>query len=168
MAAIIRQCPFFKEATQVDVAGEKVDIRPYQIILWMSITAGSRSSTPFPAILDIGHSLNFSIKEEQLHRWAGVLPAALKEIGRTTLNNRPVYLRRADVAMHRNVKGRRDELLSAPPFLLRLPEGIVVHSANDPLSPRLPLLGLRALVHNRLHTTIDGRSLRVSVKQGIF
>lgn len=36
MASFIRQCPFYRVATQVEVAGEKVDIRPYQIILWVS------------------------------------------------------------------------------------------------------------------------------------
>ena len=67
------------------------------------------------AVIRIGHSLNFSIKEEQLQQWAGIAPGTLKEIGRTTLNNRPVLLSRADVGLHRNHRGRRDELLAAPP-----------------------------------------------------
>lgn len=145
-----------------------MEIRPYQIILWVSIRVGTAVSRPFPAILDVGHSLNFSIKEEQLRDWAGILHSALKEIGRTTLNNRPVFLSRAGVGLHRNLKGHRDELLATPPVPLELPEGIVVHPRDDLLSPRLPLLGLRALVHNRLKAIIDGRKLAVSINKGFF
>jgi hypothetical protein len=168
MSSIIRQCPFYRVATQVEVAGQRVEVRPYQIILWVSLRTGAAVSPPFPAILDIGHSLNFSIREEQLRDWAGIVPSALREIGRTTLNNRPVFLSRADVGLHRNLKRQRDELLAAPPVTLVLPEGIVIHPRDDLLSPRLPLVGLRALVHNQLKAIIDGRNLLVSIKRGIF
>lgn len=168
MTAVIRRCPFYDVATQVEVAGEKVDIRPYQIILWVSLRTDANSSRRFPAILDTGHSLNFSIAERQLREWAGIEPGILKEIGRTTLNNRAVLLSRADLALHRNRTGHRDELAGAAAAQLQLAEGIVVHASNDPLSPRLPLLGLRALVRNRLRVLIDGRNLAVSINRGIF
>lgn len=168
MSSVIRQCPFYRVATSVEVAGQYVEIRPYQIILWVSMSAGPHVSPPFPAILDVGHSLSFSIKEEQLRDWAGIVPSTLKEIGRSTLNNRPVFLRRADLALHRNLKRQRDRLLAAAPFPLELPEGIVIHPSDDLLAPRLPLLGLRALVHNKLKAVIDGQNLLVSIKRGIF
>lgn len=168
MTAVIRRCPFYDLATQVDVAGEKVDIRPYQIILWVSLRSGANLSRRFPAILDTGHSLNFSITERQLRDWAGINPGSLKEIGRTTLNNRAVFLSRADLALHRNRTGRRDELAGTAATQLNLAEGIVIHGPNDPLSPRILLLGLRALVRNRLKVSIDGGNLAVSIKRGFF
>lgn len=110
MTAVIRRCPFYDIATQVEVAGEKVDIRPYQIILWVSLRSGVSLSRRFPAILDTGHSLNFSITERQLRDWGGINPGSLKEIGRSTLNNRAVFLSRADLSLHRNRTGCGDEL----------------------------------------------------------
>ena len=84
------------------------------------------------------------------------------------MNGRPVFLSRAEIGLHRNLKRHRDELLPALPVPLNLPEGIVIHPREDSLGPRLPLLGLRALAHNRLKVIIDGRNLLVSIKKGIF
>lgn len=82
MSSIIRQCPFYSVATEATVAGQRVEIRPYQIILWVSLQTGATVSSPFPAILDVGHSLNFSIREEQLRDWANIVPGALKLVAR--------------------------------------------------------------------------------------
>ncbi len=124
MTLIIRNCPFFERPTSVEIRGEKVQERAYQIIVWARVVAEGVLSPRIPAILDIGHSLNFSISEGQLRDWAGVDVETLKVIGRATL--------------------------------------------NDPLAPRLPVLGLRALAHNKLYTTIDGNRMSVSIRCGWF
>ncbi|MBI1900272.1 MAG: hypothetical protein HYS13_04040 [Planctomycetia bacterium] len=134
----------------------------------MSLRAGGPPSRRFPAILDTGHSLNLSIREEHVRSWAGLDPQSLKPIGRTTLNDQPVILRRCNVALYRNVKGQRDRHGVDEPVELVLREGIVVHPQGDPTSPRLPLLGLRSLARNGLKTTIDGRKMVVWIWTGLF
>lgn len=47
-----------------------------------------------------------------------------------------------------------------------MPEGIALHVPGDPGAPRLPLLGLRALVDNRLRAIIDGSRRHVSIGRG--
>lgn len=43
----------------------------------------------------------------------------------------------------------------ASPYCLELPRGIAVYPTEGEF-PRLPLLGLRALISNRLHLAVDG------------
>ena len=65
MTAILRRLPFHENADEVSVGLERVRIRPYQIIVWVSLSAKSVLELPphaprFPAILDTGHNHNFS------------------------------------------------------------------------------------------------------------
>jgi hypothetical protein len=43
-------------------------------------------------------------------------------------------------------------------------QGIVVHKSGDPLAPRLPILGVRALVKNKLRLVVDGPAMTVSLE----
>ena len=75
MAVIVRKQPFYEQPTSVVVEGEPVRIKPYQIILWVSLAPPEertlRPNAPrFPAILDLGHSHNFSLTEEHLTHWS--------------------------------------------------------------------------------------------------
>jgi len=108
-------------------------------------------------IFDSGYSLNLSIREEHLENWAGIKVSSLRVIGRTRINKQNLPLHRATIALHPNVAGKRDIFRGEPPYELRLREGIVVYPRGDPLAPRLPLLGARALVQNDLITIIDGQ-----------
>ncbi len=58
--------------------------------------------------------------------------------------------------------GQRDEFAADPPFCLEL-NGIAMFPAVLGNLPRLPLLGLRALVMNRLHLSVDGDALNVTL-----
>jgi len=66
MTAILDRCPFFDHPTEVVVAGESVLVRPFQIVVWVGLRVGEVLSSPFPAVVDTGLSLNLSIREEQL------------------------------------------------------------------------------------------------------
>ena len=44
---------------------------------------------------------------------------------------------------------------------LAIPDGIAVYPANVPFAPRLPTLGLRALVRNRIRVLIDGADVTI-------
>lgn len=71
----------------------------------------------------------------------------------------------ANVWLHANVPGRRDELVDHSPWEFELLPGIAVFPAtpNRPLYPRLPLLGLRAFQRGGLQLYIDCARRRVRV-----
>jgi hypothetical protein len=120
----------------------------------------------FPAILDTGNSFSFSIREEQLEAWAGVQAGSLPRAGTIEINRRKQVVRVADLALWRNSTRQRDVLRG--PFNLELPRGIAVYTRNEPMAPRLPLLGMRTFVHNRLAVKIDGRRLTVTINRPLF
>ena len=121
-------------------------LRPFQIAVSVALTAGGRRSPVFPAILDTGHSHNFSIRHEQLRDWAG-LP--LKQIGFIRVNQQVVPLAECDLLLDGVV--------------LKCVEGIAVYPDNHPAAPRLPLLGLRILVRNGVRVTIHGKQVELTV-----
>jgi len=84
---ILDRLPYFPEHRTLSVRGEAVQVRPYQIVIWVSVNIARLrewdSRTPaFPAILDPGNNFNFSIFQSQLIRWAGIRPELLKFLGR--------------------------------------------------------------------------------------
>lgn len=164
MSLIVDRLPFFEEATHVESPRGSVLVRPYQIVLWANLSVAGKVSSSFPVVLDTGHTHNSSIREQQLAEWAPTITTNLRTIGFARVNRRPVMLKEAGIAIHRNVPGTRDSL--AANYLLDLPQGIAVHGRTDPFAPRLPLLGMRALVRNRLKLIIDGARREVTIEQG--
>jgi hypothetical protein len=169
VSAILRRWPFAKGHTTIDVRGDFVQVKPYQIVVWVSLTPADQvewdaRAPRLPAILDTGNNSNFSIRAGHLIRWAGLRPEflgsfrAIRERGRTI----PLYA--ADVWLHRNRPGRREVAADGPPFRLLIDEGIAIYPDGGSNDPRLPLLGLRALADNGLHLTIDGKRRTVSLR----
>jgi hypothetical protein len=63
---ILDRLPYFSEHRALSVRGEAVQVRPYQIVVWVSVNIARLrewdSRTPaFPAILNPGNNFNFSI-----------------------------------------------------------------------------------------------------------
>jgi hypothetical protein len=112
--------------------------------------------------LDTAHTHNFSIQEEHLVRWAGLQPERLRVLGTARQGGRRVFLRAANVWIHRNRTGKRDQLLDSPPYRLELPRGIAVYPAGSGY-PRLPLLGSRAIVNSDLQLLLDGWHQQLSL-----
>jgi hypothetical protein len=151
------------------MGNDVVTVRPFQIVIWVSLThARQPSLSPdaprFLAILDPGHSHNFSIQEQHLRQWAGHTPQSLRTLGNVRVNRVPVPLLAAHVWIHPNLSGQRDQFSDHLPFCLNLIRGIAVYPPDTPGEPRLPLLGLRALAVNGLHLTIDGKGRRVTLR----
>jgi hypothetical protein len=168
MTAILRQLPFFEWEDEVHVGRQRVAIKPYQIIVWVSLTARGRPELPphaprFPAILDTAHSHNFSIQKNHLTQWARVEEVALTPRGRIRESGEYFPLVRADGWLHPNRPGRRDEFSGTPPFRLTLKQGIVLYPSSSDF-PRLPLLGLRALVRNKLCFAMDSERCLVNLR----
>jgi len=161
MKTIVNRSPYFQEPTTAESPTGRVIVRPHQIIVWVSLVLRDQVSRSFPAILDTGHSHNFSIRQGQVDDWAGV---DLRRIGTARINRRTVELKEAQLALHRNIRGKRDDLKDDHE-VLEMPEGIAVHEEGDPIAPRLPLLGLRALTINDLRLVIDGRRKELSISR---
>ena len=151
---IIDRLPFADRPHLITVRGEAVDVYRNQIIVWISIDDVLR---PLPAILDTGHGHNLSIGEGQLKRWSG---ASLKRIGELEIGHQRVVQYAADVRVHRNVPGRA--ALRGDSYPLEMPQGISVFPEGD--APRLPLIGLRTIVANKLMLMIDGDRRQATLK----
>jgi hypothetical protein len=168
MSKILDHLPIVPRDAAVLVRDETVRLKQAEIIVSVSLTAksvvGWNPLTPiFPAILDTGHTHNFSIQEQQLIRWAGIRPDLLRVLGRIRQAGKRIPLHAANVWVHRNLPGERDLLGDEAPFLLKLPRGISIHPAPE-LYPRLPLLGLRAILSNNLYLAVDGERQHVTLR----
>ena len=164
MILLLDRCPVYEEATEVVAPSGPVVVRAYQIVVWVGLSFRGALSRVFSAVLDTGHSHNFSIKQELLESWTGLHPREIPTIGHARLNKQLVELKGISVAIFPNTSGKRDVAQERSAYLLKLPEGVAVHRTSDPLAPRLPLLGMRALVKNRIRTIIDGSRLMVSLE----
>jgi hypothetical protein len=162
---ILRDLPFLDVPSSVTLAGERVDVRAYQIIVWVSVSVGDApdpDAQRFPAVLDTGHSHNFSIQEGQLLRWANLRREGLEEVKKILVNRQEVPLLKARVWVHRNKPGST-ELLPRP-VRLEVPDGVAVYPGGAPNPPRLPLVGMRLVARNKLKLAVDGGRMRVSLK----
>jgi hypothetical protein len=167
MARLLHRLPIPTADTVVRLGEEPIRVKAYEILVWVSLSARkvqNPSRLPrFPALLDTAHTHNFTIQEEHLQRWAGFGPDALAlGSGRVRHQGRRFPLRAAMVWLHPNEPGRWDRIADRPPYPLDLPEGILVYPAGSSF-PRLPLLGLRALLHNKLRLVVDGTTGLVSL-----
>src|SRR5205807_585504 len=72
-----------------------------------------------------------------------------------------IPLREADVWIHPNVPGFRDQLANRAPFRLELPGGIAVWPAALPGARRLPLLGVAGLRRADLQVFLDCHKCQV-------
>ena len=168
MSRLLHRLPFSSVTEEVAVRGERVRVRGFQIIVWVSVTpddlTGWEPALPrLPAILDTGHNHDFSIQRRHLLRWAGLSPERLASVGAIRDRGKRIPLLAADLWLHRNRPDSREPAEDHEPYRLNLPQGIAVYPDADDF-PRLPLLGLRALVQNELRRTIDGRGRCVGLR----
>jgi hypothetical protein len=163
---ILDRLPVLDEHYELDIRGEPLRIRPFQIIVQLSISGiweWDAGAPIIPAVLDTGNNHNFSIQEHHLIRWAGVHPHSLPFLGALREGGRAPVLRFANVWIHRNDSGAR-HLRGGEPFLLAVKEGIAIYPDDGSNYPRLPLLGLRAIIKNNLKLSIDGKRRQVSLR----
>jgi hypothetical protein len=160
VTTILGKLPYSDARGVVVVRNREEPIKPHQIVVWVSLAEIEqrefvRGTPRFPAILDTGFSHNLAIREEHLLQMAGVKPGYLRKIRDIRVNNVLAAVHRADVWLHRNEPGKRDDAVDGSPFCLELDDGIVVYPAGTRDAPRLPLLGLRSMRWAGLRLTID-------------
>ena len=169
MPRIIRDLPFYDRPTSVEVRGRTVSIQRDQIMVWVSLSEIGLSelhpnSPRFPAVLDSGCNHCFVIRQEHLVQWARIRPEYLPRLRPTRVYGRPVPQLAANIWLHPNRPGHRDEFTGQPPVLVEAEPGIaVVPETIGEGKPRLPLLGLRAFRWNNLCLTVHGDHCCVNI-----
>ncbi len=96
---VLDHLPYFEEPSFLSFRGITVEIRAYQIALWVRL-----QRLAFPAILDTGHSHNFSIPERLLRSWADV--DTLDPIGEIVVNRLSLTQYKSDFWIHCNRRGQ--------------------------------------------------------------
>jgi hypothetical protein len=132
-------------------SGATVRLKPYQVLLWLSITHRGLSRLPvgtprLPALLDTGHNHNLSLREEHLRScgletpwpWANTRLRVRDASGR----EREVPRLLVDVWLHADSPQGEE---SAYPLRFGF-RGAACYPSNGAVpGPHLPLLGLAAL-----------------------
>ena len=160
MPAILRDLPFFKYPTTVEVAGHPYGVLPRQHLVWVSVShKGQREPDAgmprFPALYDSGFTGAFLIHRELLRRWAGLHPDYLSPLNESMRpSGRRIPLHAAHVWLHPNKRGKRDEFSGAAPFRLVIERGIGISDTRE-VYPRLPLLGPLAFTPSGMEVCID-------------
>ena len=167
---ILDRVPISEQRTSLQFGDKYVTVRRNQILVWVSVhLAGAlepeKSIPRFPALLDTGNNFAFSLQDRLLRDWAGIDPSLLVSLGNVEINGQLATRRRATVWLYPNSPGRQEVASDRPPFRLRLPKGIAVYPTDaDPPGPRLPLLGLPALLDNDLDWWLDPERRSITVQ----
>lgn len=162
---IIDRLPIFEQGWIVPTPDGVEEVKPFQIVVLVSIAdegiiAQPEDAPRLPAVLETGNNHNFAIRQGQFGRWA---PTVRTRRGRVEVGGFSVPLVGADVWVHPNRPGTIDPN-GQPPFRLELRGGIAVYPPDVPNPARLPILGLRGLIRNRLRMTIDGESKALTLE----
>jgi hypothetical protein len=165
---ILHRLPIDEGDVDVRVAEGWIGIRPYQIVVWVSLSLQRvlelDPATPrFPVLLDTGNNHNFAIREDHLVRWAGLQPPTLPATNTIIVSGWEIPLLGANVWIHPNRPGQMGPSERLP-VRLNLPRGIAVYPQGVPNPFRLPTIGLRALVANNLKLIINCKRREVTLK----
>lgn len=169
MPTVLRDLPFFNRDTTVEIHGRRYRVFARQHVVWVSIThKGLHEPSPgmprFPAIYDSGFTRAFIIHRDQVRRFAGLDPRYLSPLLTPMYpHGRHIPVRAANVWLHPNRRGERDEFSGASPFLLEIDNGIGISDETDNY-PRLPLLGPQAFFPSGLEICIDHAKLRINAR----
>ena len=149
---ILDKLPYCEEATLLGYHGGAIDIRPYQIVVWLRLRR-----LVFPAVLDTGFSGNFLLTVQQLKSLGGI--ASLEQSGEIEVNCvvQPVF--KSEVWLHHNRPGTREPTDQATQ--LTIDDGIIVVPEGG---TRIPILGMKAITRSLLRLAIDGKLRQVTLK----
>jgi hypothetical protein len=157
---------------------ETIAVQPPKMIVGISITVSEEQSFPrgvwtVPAVIDTGFNGGLAINELTLGKWAGVKKEYLTVAPRQKLDDGrefdPCY---GNVWLHKSAyKSPSSKHYESPLLLEKLGAiHVMVSKDDEPCWPRLPVLGLRALLNQNLQLRMDPRqgSFVISAKRTIF
>jgi len=167
---ILDRLPIMTADTPIYIGNEMVRLRESQIIVWMSVSSMTQPALPgnavqFPVILDTGHSHHFAILERHLTEWIGIRSTALPRLGNVRHFGKPIPCFGAKLWLHSNVPGSQTRTVRQTRITADSGIAVFPDAGNH---PRLPLLGMRALMSNRLHLAIDAERNQVTLRSPDF
>jgi hypothetical protein len=159
---------------EIEVPACRVDLRPPKIIVGISLTlVGEEDYLPervitLPAILDTGFNRTHEIDETYLTRWAGLRKEHMDPVPKEMSHEGRKYdLCEAKLWLHRTpYAGPRAPRARSPILLRKSPQVRVMAPIGKP-NPRLPLLGLSALIANKLQVQINGEHTRFRIYKSL-
>jgi hypothetical protein len=169
---ILDRLPIPENRTSLQFGNKYATVHRNQVLVWVSVhLAGApepEENIPrFPALLDTGNNFAFSVQDRHLREWAGIDPGLLVALGDIEIDRQVVMRRRATVWLYPNMPGRQGVASGRPSLRLRMAKGIAVYSQDAvPPGPRLPLLGLPALLENDLDLWLDPQRRQITVQRG--
>ena len=167
---ILDRLPISEDRASLRFGDRYVTIHANQILVWVSVHLSEvlvpEANIPkFPALLDTGNNFGFSVQDRHLRDWAGIAPGLLAPLGEITIEGKAVTCRDATIWLYPNIPCRQDAADRRPPFRLDLSKGIAVYPPDAvPPGPRLPLLGLPAVLENDLDLWLDPERWHVTVQ----
>jgi hypothetical protein len=167
---ILDRLPIPEDRTSLRFGDRYVTIHANQILVWVSvhlpgILVPEGNIPRFPALLDTGNNFGFSLQDRHLREWAGIDPGLLGARGDIAVEGKVVTRRDATIWLYPNVPGRQDAAESGRPLRLSMSKGIAVYTQDAvPPGPRLPLLGLPALLENDLDFWLDPPRRQVTLQ----
>ncbi len=152
---------------EIDVLSGRIDLRPPKILVGVSLTLVGEGKSfnqrviTMPAILDTGFNRTFEIDEWHLMRWAGLRKEHLNPAAKNQSDDGRKYdLCEANIWLHRTPYEGPRTPRAQPPLLLERSSQVRVMAPIGKPNPRLPLLGLTALIENHMRVAIDGENSR--------
>lgn len=167
---MIRELPFYSAATVVQLpTGGSVNIGANEIMLWACLTPKGRRDLPsgakhFPVIFHSGNNHNLSIQDTQLLSWAHLDRSIYTQFGSIRASGQQLPLLPFNLWLLCNVPHTRKIQNSRDAVCLELDQGIVVYPHSATQRPRLPILGMRGLINNKLVVSIDCNRCRLSIR----
>jgi hypothetical protein len=121
-----------------------------------------------PAILDTGFNRILEIDEWHLVRWAGLRKEHLEMVEKERFHEGRKYaLCTVNNWLHRTPYAGPRTPLAQSPLLLKGSRQVRVMAPIGKPNPRLPLLGLTALVDKKLKFCIDGENSRFRIYKSL-
>jgi hypothetical protein len=167
---ILDRLPILPDRASLRFGDRYVTVHRDQVLVWVSVHLSGvlepEGNIPrFPALLDTGNNLGFAVQERHLRDWAGIRHDLLEPLREINVNGQVVGLRKATVWLCSNVPGRQDASPERWPLRLEMRRGIAVYPPDPgPAGPRLPLLGLPALLENGLDCWLDPDRRHITVQ----
>jgi hypothetical protein len=164
----------FCHRKEIEVPSGRIDLRPPKIIVGVSLTLVGEGTSlnqraiALPAILDTGFNRTFEIDEWHLARWAGLRKEYLNPAAKNNSDDGRKYdLCEARIWLHRTPYEGPQAPRARPPLLLKESRQVRVMASIGKPNPRLPLLGLTALIENQLQVAIDAENSRFRVYRSL-
>jgi hypothetical protein len=164
---------FFRNQ-EIAVLSGRIDLRPPKIIVGISLTLlDEKSAFPqgvvtLPAILDTGFNRTLEIDEGHLVRWAGLRKEHLELAAKDRSHEGRKYdLYEANIWLHRTPYTGPRTPPAQSPLLLENSRQVRVMAPMGKPNPRLPLLGLMALIKNNVQVLIDGEHSRFRIEKSL-